>query len=196
MRGDGHEIWFYNLFIAEEAIGNTTYDAGERDKTQFVSKDSLNMDLVLRKFVQHFEESFGNSTDSFIEENGRKLFLLYIRPLINGTGNYYIESRTRSMGRTDLIIDYRGVQYVIEMKIWHGNEYNTRGEQQLIGYLKDYGLKKVIWSVSILIRPKPRAYRNCTLKNIPLLRLLYDDFWEKYHSTHLTLLGKDRKEKE
>ena len=136
------EIWFYNLFIAEEAIGNTTYDAGERDKNQFVSKDSLNMDLVLRKFVQHFEESFGNSTDSFIEENGRKLFLLYIRPLINGTGNYYIESRTRSMGRTDLIIDYRGVQYVIEMKIWHGNEYNTRGEQQLIGYLKDYGLKK------------------------------------------------------
>lgn len=58
-------------------------------------------------------------------ENGRKLFLLYIRPLINGIGNYYIEARTRSMGRTDLIIDYLGKQYVIEMKIWHGNEYNT-----------------------------------------------------------------------
>lgn len=136
------EIWFYNLFIAEEAIGSKTYDAGERDKNQFVSKDRLNMDLVLKKFVQHFEESFGESTDSFIEENGRKLFLLYIRPLINGTGNYYIESRTRSMGRTDLIIDYHGLQYIIEMKIWHGNEYHSRGEQQLIGYLKDYGLKK------------------------------------------------------
>ena len=46
------------------------------------------------------------------------------------------------MGRTDLIIDYHGEQYVIEMKIWHGNEYNSRGEEQLIGYLKDYGLKK------------------------------------------------------
>ena len=136
------EIWFYNLFIAEEAIGSKTYDAGERDKNQFVSKDRLNMDLVLKKFVQHFEESFGESTDSFIEENGRKLFLLYIRPLINGTGNYYIESRTRSMGKTDLIIDYHGLQYIIEMKIWHGNEYHSRGEQQLIGYLKDYGLKK------------------------------------------------------
>lgn len=136
------EIWFYNLFIAEEAIGSKTYDAGERDKNQFVSKDRLNMDLVLKKFVQHFEDSFGESTDSFIEENGRKLFLLYIRPLINGTGNYYIESRTRSMGRTDLIIDYHGLQYIIEMKIWHGNEYHSRGEQQLIGYLKDYGLKK------------------------------------------------------
>ena len=31
----------------------------------------------------------------FIEENGRKLFLLYLKPIINGTGNYYIEARTR-----------------------------------------------------------------------------------------------------
>ena len=136
------EIWFYNLFIAEEAIRSSTYDAGERDKNQFVQNGRLDMDLVLMKFVQHFTESFGDSTESFVEENGRKLFLLYIRPLINGSGNYYIESRTRSMGRTDLIIDYLGIQYVIEMKIWHGQEYNTRGEKQLIGYLKEYGLKK------------------------------------------------------
>jgi len=100
------------------------------------------MDLILRRFVQHFSESFGTSTDSFIEENGRKLFLLYIRPLINGQGNYYIESRTRSMGRTDLIIDYMGVRYILEMKIWHGEEYNARGEKQLIGYLEDYNLKR------------------------------------------------------
>ena len=136
------EIWFYNLFIAEEAIKSKMYDAGERDKNQFVLDDKLNMDLVLRKFVQHFTDSFRDSSQSFVEENGRKLFLLYIRPLINGTGNYYIEARTRSMGRTDLIIDYCGKQYVIEMKIWHGEEYNIRGEKQLIGYLEDYGLKK------------------------------------------------------
>lgn len=136
------EIWFYNLFIAEEAISSSTYDAGERDKNQFIQNGRLDMDLVLKKFVQHFTESFGDSTESFVEENGRKLFLLYIRPLINGSGNYYIESRTRSMGRTDLIIDYLGAQYIVEMKIWHGQEYNTRGEKQLIGYLKDYGLKK------------------------------------------------------
>ena len=48
--------------------------------------------------------------------------------IINGTGNYYIEARTRNDERTDMIIDYLGHQYVIEMKIWRGNAYNERGE--------------------------------------------------------------------
>lgn len=136
------EIWFYNLFIAEEAINSDTYQAGQKNKNQFVDENGLNLELVLKKFVQHFTESFSGSTDKFIEDNGRKLFLLYIRPLINGSGNYYIEARTRSMGRTDLIIDFQGKQYIVEMKIWHGEEYNARGEEQLLGYLKDYNLKK------------------------------------------------------
>lgn len=136
------EIWFYNLFIAQEAIDSKTYDAGQQLKGQFVTENGLDVEKILKKFVEHFTESFGNSTDAFVEENGRKLFLLYIRPLINGIGNYYIEARTRSMGRTDLIIDYLGKQYVIEMKIWHGNEYNTRGEEQLLGYLDDYHLDR------------------------------------------------------
>ena len=136
------EIWFYNLFIAQEAIDSKTYDAGQQLKGQFVTENGLDIEKILKKFVEHFTESFGNSTDAFVEENGRKLFLLYIRPLINGIGNYYIEARTRSMGRTDLIIDYLGKQYVIEMKIWHGNEYNTRGEEQLLGYLDDYHLDR------------------------------------------------------
>ncbi len=68
-------------------------------------------------------------------------FLLYLRPIINGTGNFYIESRTRELRRTDVIVDYQGEQYVIEMKIWHGNEYHMRGERQLIGYLDDYHVK-------------------------------------------------------
>lgn len=77
-----------------------------------------------------------------MEESGRKLFLLYLRPIINGSGNYYIEARTRSMGRTDVVVDCRGVQYVIEMKIWRGQEYHRRGEQQIVGYLDDYHIKK------------------------------------------------------
>ena len=32
--------------------------------------------------------------------------------------------------------------YIIELKIWHGDEYNKRGEQQLVGYLEDYHVDK------------------------------------------------------
>ncbi|MEZ3479698.1 MAG: 9-O-acetyl-N-acetylneuraminate esterase, partial [Lachnospiraceae bacterium] len=37
-----------------------------------------------------------------------------------------------------VIVDYRGEQFIIELKIWHGNEYNERGEEQLSGYLDYY----------------------------------------------------------
>ena len=88
----------------------------------------------------HFHDLYGNKKEEFLEEEGRRYFLLYLRPIINGTGNYYIEARTRSLGRTDIIVDYLGEQFVIETKIWRGNEYNLRGESQLAEYLADYGL--------------------------------------------------------
>ena len=40
-----------------------------------------------------------------------------------------------------MIVDYRGEQYIIELKIWHGQEYNNRGEKQLVEYLDDYHIK-------------------------------------------------------
>ena len=43
---------------------------------------------------------------------------------------------------TDVIVDYLGKQYVIELKIWRGNEYNKRGEKQLAEYLEYYHLEK------------------------------------------------------
>ena len=46
------------------------------------------------------------------------------------------------MKRTDVIVDYRGEQFVIEMKIWYGREYHTRGENQLREYLDFYHLRK------------------------------------------------------
>ncbi len=66
--------------------------------------------------------------------------MLYLKPIINGVGNFYVEARTRNMRRTDIVIDYRGQQFVCELKIWHGKEYNTRGEDQLMDYLDSYHL--------------------------------------------------------
>lgn len=136
------ETRLYNLFLSEEMTGSVTYQYGEREKNQFIKNGMLDMDLVMEKFMIHFTDIYGDNTEQFVEENGRRLFLLYLKPIINGTGNYYIEAQTRDQTRTDVVVDYLGWQYVVELKIWHGDEYNRRGEKQLSEYLNYYHLDK------------------------------------------------------
>lgn len=137
------ETVFYNLFLASMENQNTDiYKAALQDKNTFIYAGHLNMDLLLEKFLEHFDDFYGDCTDKFKEEDGRRYFLLYLRPIINGAGNYYVESRTRNMERTDVIIDYHGEQFVVELKIWRGNAYKERGEEQLVEYLEHYHLKK------------------------------------------------------
>lgn len=125
-----------------ESLVNKLYDAAAIDKNQFIHDGHLDMTLVLEKFVKHFHELYGNEEPAFLEEVGRRYFLLYLKPIINGVGNYYIEAETRNRERTDVIVDYRGEQFVVELKIWRGEAYNTRGEKQLTDYLDYYHLKK------------------------------------------------------
>ncbi len=133
----------YNHFLSEdETYVSDMYKVALRDKNQFIVDGHLNMCRVMERFVEHFHELYGNRQECFVEEEGRRYFLLYLRPIINGVGNYYIEAHTRSMGRTDIIVDYCGEQFIVETKIWRGNEYHSRGERQLSGYLDDYGLSR------------------------------------------------------
>ncbi len=137
------EIRLYNMFLTTPQVQeNNLYQAAVYSQNQFVESGRLNMRLVLEKFVTYFTDLYGDQPDQFLEEDGRRYFLLFLRPIINGTGNYYVESETRSRERTDVIVDYRGEQFVIELKIWHGNAYHTRGEQQLADYLDNYHLNQ------------------------------------------------------
>lgn len=132
------ETKLYNLFLSEEETNSLSYSAASLYKNQFIENGHLKMDLVIEKFVEHFTEVYYDCTEKFIEENGRQFFLLYLKPIINGIGNYYIEARTRNLKRTDIIVDYHGEQFIIELKIWHGKEYQNRGRQQLFEYLEFY----------------------------------------------------------
>ena len=136
------EMYLLNLFMTEEAIQSEIYFYSQGIRNQFVSEAGLDMELVLKKFTEHFTEVYGGNDEKFLEVYGRKFFLLYLKPIINGVGNYYIEAQTRDAKRTDLIVDYLGKQYIVELKIWHGNEYNERGEKQLLDYLDYFHLDK------------------------------------------------------
>lgn len=136
------ETRLYNYFLTlPESQNGDIYRTALYDKNQFVHDGRLDMKLILEKFVFHFNDIYGDRDERFLEEDGRRYFMLYLKPIINGVGNYYVESRTRNQERTDLIIDYMGEQFVVEMKIWHGNAYHERGEEQLAGHLDDYNLQ-------------------------------------------------------
>ncbi len=132
------EMCLLNMFMAKEAITSEVFAKGGSDKPQFIKNGRLDMKLVLEKFVEYFDEIYNRKDAGFVEKYGRKFFLLYLKPIINGTGNYYIEAQTRDERRTDVIVDYLGEQFIIELKIWHGKEYNERGERQLTDYLEYY----------------------------------------------------------
>lgn len=134
------ETRLYNYFLAEEKQ-TSIYKNGELDKNQFIHDGFIDMRHLIEQFAIHFNEIYRpGHDDHFVEENGRQIFLTYLRPIINGIGNYYCEAQTRNLTRTDVVIDYLGHQYIIELKIWRGNAYNERGEQQLSEYLDFYHL--------------------------------------------------------
>lgn len=136
------ETLLYEKFVTDDMLSSTKnriYKEAQNSKPEFVRTDgTLDMPLILSRFVQTFSEIFGQQPDTFLEDEGRRYFLLFVKPIINGVGNYYIESQTRDGLRSDLIIDYLGHRYVVEMKIWRGDSYNQRGEQQLAEYLDRY----------------------------------------------------------
>lgn len=136
------ETKLYNWILTSEEMRDTSiFKAGTFDKPEFVKDGVLDVELILTKFIAHFHEIYGDKPDRFIEEDGRKCFLIYLRPIINGIGNYYVEAQTRDNRRMDIVIDYLGNRYIIELKIWHGQKYNEDGEKQLSDYLDSYGLK-------------------------------------------------------
>ncbi len=136
------ETRLYNFFMVEDLMQSRIYREGQIDRSQFIEDGKLKMDKILERFAVHFNDIYGDQGDRFREDEGRRYFMLYVKPIINGTGNYYIEAQTRDLSRTDMIIDYLGTQYIIEMKIWRGNAYNERGEQQLTEYLDYYHVNK------------------------------------------------------
>lgn len=150
------ETRLYNGFLAEQARHMEISQRAVDEKNQFIVDGQLDMERVICKFAEHYTELFGESNEKFLEDHGRCIFLLYVKPIINGTGNYYIEARTRTNRRTDVIIDFLGRQYVVEMKLWRGMEYNRRGEEQLMDYLDAYHLKRG-YMISFNLNKKKQA---------------------------------------
>lgn len=125
-----------NYFIAEQNIA----DMGKlRINYNYVTDGRLNMEFVLQRFHDLMREEYREEDGKFIERQGRLIFLSFLKPIINGTGFYYVEPQTRDNRRMDLIVTYGREEFVVELKIWRGDKYEQKGRDQLSEYLATRG---------------------------------------------------------
>ena len=117
-------------------------DLAQPEKSQFIKEDGhLDMIRILDRFQALMKAEYRKEDEHFIESQGRLLFLCFLKPIINGTGFYYVEPETRSSNRMDIVVTYLEEEFIIELKIWHGEQYRKDGIKQLNGYLESRELK-------------------------------------------------------
>ena len=106
----------------------------------YVRNGKLNMEHVVTRFADLMHQEYRKNDEEFLERQGRLVFLSFLKPIINGTGFYYVEPQTRDNRRMDLVVTYDKQEFIIELKIWHGDKYEEKGRDQLSEYLAIRGM--------------------------------------------------------
>jgi len=103
---------------------------------EITSGGTFNMELCLRKFAEYYKEIFATRNIAFLEEHGALIFLSFLKPLVNGSGFYHIESQLIDSRRMDIVVDYGSDQFIIELKLWRGEVGQAKAYDQLLGYME------------------------------------------------------------
>ncbi len=117
----------------------------------------LNFTKVLLKFQEVIREKYSKSevlkSNEFLEKDLRLLFLVFLKPIINGIGFSFKEVETSEEKRMDIIVLFRDEKFVVELKLWRGEEYHNQGITQLKDYMRREGINKAY----MLIMDKKRT---------------------------------------
>jgi hypothetical protein len=109
--------------------------------SELIREKTFDMELCLRKFAEHYAEIYNENDMEFLERHGRLLFLSYLKPMINGQGFYHIESQFTDFRRMDIVVDYGSEQFIVELKVWRGEQYAKKGYEQLLDYMESKKVK-------------------------------------------------------
>jgi hypothetical protein len=152
------ETQIYNYLTSKEEIAKSRIYSHE-DRSLFIRDGKLDMDKVVERFAARLKTEYRDADSDFIERQCRLLFLCFLSPIINGTGQYVVEPQTRGNRRMDVVVFFGGEKYIVELKIWRGEAYETKGMDQLIDYLDSQEARKG-WLVSFSTnRNAPRESR-------------------------------------
>ncbi|MCR5573525.1 MAG: AAA family ATPase [Bacteroidaceae bacterium] len=143
---NGHVV-IHNLIFEEALFLYFTLDYTIKNSTKlspfqlnYVRNGQLNMEHVITRFADLMHQEYRKSDEDFLERQGRLVFLSFLKPIINGSGFYYVEPQTRDNRRMDLVVTYGKQEFIVELKIWHGDKYEEKGRDQLSNYLAIRGM--------------------------------------------------------
>ncbi|MBQ0030259.1 MAG: AAA-like domain-containing protein [Bacteroidales bacterium] len=139
-----HNAIFEEIFHEYFSIRYQRENSGKISvtKSEYILDGKLNMEYIIERFKDLIEEEYRDEDAEFLERQGRLLFLCFLKPIINGTGYYYVEPQTRDNKRMDIVVNYAGEEFLVELKLWYGNKYERKGEDQVSEYANTRGLKK------------------------------------------------------
>ena len=165
--------------IFEKMLSDIVFSKIERsgmieipEKSQYVSDGKLDMVKILNKFQNLMKTEYRKEDEKFIEQQGRLLFLCFLKPIIKGTGFYYVEPETKNNSRMDIVVTYGREEFIIELKIWHGEEYRQEGIRQLEGYLDARNAEKgYLISFSFL---KNKEYKSGWVDETEIAHKIYE----------------------
>ncbi len=138
-------IYLYCILQAFKPVINGLEDAylNEDSRGGFLdyltSTGQINMKSLLdnfRDFIARAGFRILQVPDTLQESVGRHLLLAYLDQFVKVIGGFmHIEVQT-GRGRMDLIVTHNRQKYIVETKVWRGENRYQAGKKQLVQYLK------------------------------------------------------------
>ena len=122
-------------------------------------EERLNFDKILNGYKAYVKKRGFNHFREKDKETGEYLtlkesamvysFETYLQALLDLVeGKSYLEPHT-GLGRSDLILNIEGIEYVVEFKVFHNSTQFRRGKPQLAYYANSLGLKEAVYVVFV-----------------------------------------------
>ena len=124
-------IYAYMISKTLTAISSENIFAGHFT----LPNNELDLKAALLRFQLFMKEQHSEKNTSFLESEGRLVFLSYLAPILNGQGYAFREVQTSQEKRLDIVVTYFQHKYIIELKRWYGPKMHENGLDLLAEYL-------------------------------------------------------------
>ncbi len=135
----------------------SAYDHNE----YYLTEDgNLDFEKVLLKFQEFMKKEYSKRDETFLERNGRLIFLAFLKPIINGKGYDFKEVQVSEEKRLDLIVTYERRKFIIELKVWRGKKAHEKGVLQLSNYLEVQGVNEGYLVIFDFTKKSRKVYKQ------------------------------------